>query len=76
MDYSQSHVETSVEYLVVMHKMAMGKAPIKVISETRCKEKEEIRLKNLQVTSLQMNGHFKVQLLKVQEQILNTISMQ
>jgi hypothetical protein len=30
----------------------------------------------LQVTSLQMNGHFKVQLLKVQEQILNTISMQ
>jgi hypothetical protein len=67
MDYSQSHVETSVEYLEVMHKKAMEKASIKVIRETHCKEREEIGLKFLQITSLQMNGHFNVQLLKVQE---------
>jgi hypothetical protein len=41
MDYSQSHVETSVEYLIVLHKKAMEKAAIKVIKETRHNEKEE-----------------------------------
>jgi hypothetical protein len=43
------------EYLEVMHKKAMEKAPIKVIRETRCNEREEIGLENLQITSLQMN---------------------
>ncbi len=63
----RSHVKTNVEYLVVMRKKAMEKATIKVIRETRHKEREEIRLEILQITSLHMNGHFNVQLLKVQE---------
>jgi hypothetical protein len=63
----RSHVKTNVEYLVVMRKKAMEKATIKVIRETRHKEREEIRLKILQITSFHMNGHFNVQLLKVQE---------
>jgi hypothetical protein len=49
-----------------MCKKAMEKLVVKVIRETHCKEREEKGLKNLQITSLQMNEHFNVYLLKVQ----------
>jgi hypothetical protein len=34
----------NVEYLIVMHKKAIEKATIKIIRETRCKEREENRV--------------------------------
>ncbi len=45
LNYSQFHVVTNVEYLVVMHKKAMEKVVVDAIRETHCKEKEENRVR-------------------------------
>jgi len=58
-----------------MHKKVMEKVVAKVIRETCHKEREENRLENLQLISLQMNEHLNMQLLEVEEQILNIIGL-
>lgn len=45
MDYSQSHVMTNAEYLVIMHKKVMEKAIAEAIRETHRKEREENKAK-------------------------------
>jgi hypothetical protein len=35
----------NVEYLAIMHKKAMEKVDVEVIRKTRCKEREENRVK-------------------------------
>jgi hypothetical protein len=46
-NYSQFHVMTNVEYLIVMHKKNMEKASTKVIRETCHKEREENKVKKI-----------------------------
>jgi hypothetical protein len=60
LDYSQSHVMTSAEYLTIMHKKVMEKAIVEVIRVTHRTKGKKIGLKNLQLISMQMNGHFNV----------------
>jgi hypothetical protein len=45
-DYSQSHVVTLKYYLTIMWQMAMNREAIKLIRETRRKEKQDKQAKN------------------------------
>jgi len=54
----------------------MEKVAAKLIRETCHKEREENRLENLQLISLQMNEHLNMQLPEVEEQTLNISGLQ
>jgi hypothetical protein len=68
---------TSVEYVTIMHKKVMEKVVAEVIYKETChKEREESRVRKSTSYFNAYEWHLNVRLLKVQEQILNTINLQ